>query len=1492
PAEKSILFKEAQKSFDAEIKNYAKRHGISYETATEEILADKFVDYAAGRQGITGRLKVLFERLLNRIKAYLGNEDAINSIYADIWGGKFADNGNVDAQGLQQSEAYKENSEKIFEPTEEDKQTYDKSLRKALGNQNKGHNPIIELGKTPVVLQVLGFENLPVKTNKFILFKTVGEIFHQNAHDIRYETLQRLLDLFHNPLVVIKSSENSMVLVLNEQDTSGRQIVLAVRKAGNSYHFVPSFYGKDYITSYMRHNLKTKKVLYIKGKNSEISDELLQTLSLNGLQNSIPDGILTKADIISKYQRAWHGTGVKGITEFSNDKIGSGEGAQSFGWGHYASGRRGIGEWYRETVTRKNSRIDQKAKQLNLPSEYAVTISNGVKLFGVKKTLEEFNESMEFVKRAIEHIEDDKESTTDEKNDLLDFYISEEETLTKCITILKDIMQTNTGQLYELEIPESEDFLQWDGFFHEQSEKVKKALLKLQTDLTVRDMLNNEGEKAVYDALVEFGTVEFGNYYEHSIKYLGLSNFFNLEQGYNFMQHFKNIPAKDDFERFRIVMGMYEKIVEIERIKAKWRGIGRDMYHRLSNMLGSDKAASLKLLEYGILGNEYPAGSYSGNTDSEARNFVLFDPKYIEIKKTYYQSGIDERLQSENFKKWFGDWEAARELTINRDGINKDEAITKINKLNGKDIKNIKTGITAQVNTEQRDKLVSNAAVDKSIANGFTREQHYAVAGIIDTLFENALLTEERKGRKGEKDIDIKSIKRFVASFQMADNNEINYAYITLKESVEHGHKIYSVELQEIKRLGSMLETSISNKFETNVPPSRANRIIKELNKKFNVSKVVDGQGRPLIVYHGSRTGGGFSKFGKFSFFIDNKDVADIFGKEAGYTLIVNGKKRIVDSQAMDIIRGIEMYEDEDWFLGVNFAEWLNDDGAYSERVADKIEELREYDFIKDPGEIKELRIEKNDNLYAVYLDIKNPLVLDAKGAEWYPADKDEPGKYFVPERHIKEAIEGGYDGLIVKNIIEGGLGSDNSAPATDYIVFNPKQIKSVDNEGGFSRKSADIYKQGNRAMLELTSEGKPLVTLFEDADASSVIHEFGHIWLNEGLRFLEEYEAAGGSEAYLKEQGIERQYINDLIFLRKHLGIEAGAEITRQQHEVFARSFEAYLFEGKAPTMELRRVFENFRRWLLKIYRTVLSLEAPLNDEIRGVFDRMLATEEEIEIAESMKDYAKFGEEVLDEPDKKRLETITETAKMKAFEIMLKEQMSKYGVKEISKMKKMRQEAIKKGIDNFAKEAIYSAQKSIEETFKSPAKEIAQKYRDRMTELDEAKGNDIKRWYQSDSGLAERIKKLESRDSKKYQPHNKLSKKEAEGVFRQAGEVSQEKIGKTRFPIESAGKILRQQGFDTSTIIKYLPELYENSILLNSIPEKEYQQRKDSRQHKKHPNISLWHNTLNKFKIGNDEFYIRFTVTETELGRQKKGGEKLLHSAFVSDIKLYKAGK
>jgi len=171
------------------------------------------------------------------------------------------------------------------------------------------------------------------------------------------------------------------------------------------------------------------------------------------------------------------------------------------------------------------------------------------------------------------------------------------------------------------------------------------------------------------------------------------------------------------------------------------------------------------------------------------------------------------------------------------------------------------------------------------------------------------------------------------------------------------------------------------------------------------------------------------------------------------------------------------------------------------------------------------------------------------------------------------------------------------------------------------------------RGKLEVTDSGERLVSLFQNADESTFMHETGHIFL------LDFEELASRDDA-------PEQVKKDWESLRKWLGVEHGQKLDVTHHEQFARGFEAWLMEGEAPSPRLARVFEWFRKWLTNVYHSVAQLDVVLSDEVRGVYDRMFALEDEIENRTFYQDEIKPVNELPPDP-----ETSEETQAIMAME-------------------------------------------------------------------------------------------------------------------------------------------------------------------------------------------------------------------------------------------------
>lgn len=161
------------------------------------------------------------------------------------------------------------------------------------------------------------------------------------------------------------------------------------------------------------------------------------------------------------------------------------------------------------------------------------------------------------------------------------------------------------------------------------------------------------------------------------------------------------------------------------------------------------------------------------------------------------------------------------------------------------------------------------------------------------------------------------------------------------------------------------------------------------------------------------------------------------------------------------------------------------------------------------------------------------------------------------------------------------------------------------------------------RAVLEQEQRGSydpstNTIALLKSADLSTYLHESGHAML--------EMQAAMATD-----QAAPAEIRADMGTLLSWFGVQGDSDMTaldrwssmsleekRAAHEQFARGFEAYLFEGKSPSVEIQGIFQRFRAWLVNVYRQLRDLNVELTDEVRGVMDRMLATPDQIQNAEA----------------------------------------------------------------------------------------------------------------------------------------------------------------------------------------------------------------------------------------------------------------------------------
>lgn len=264
------------------------------------------------------------------------------------------------------------------------------------------------------------------------------------------------------------------------------------------------------------------------------------------------------------------------------------------------------------------------------------------------------------------------------------------------------------------------------------------------------------------------------------------------------------------------------------------------------------------------------------------------------------------------------------------------------------------------------------------------------------------------------------------------------------------------------------------------------------------------------------------------------------------------------------------------------------------------------------------------------------------------------------------------------------GITYDGGNDGKCFVVFDDKAIQIINR-----------YNQEHKGSYAGAYDAdQNILHIFEAANQSTVIHESAHWWLSmlnniaadPGLKELakedkvleatlqkaqKDRDAIRAWAAYYP--GVMKEYKGTLIekeFKEYEAAIKKDPENKELQErfiqERFARGFERYLLTGKAPTKELQGTFRRFKKWLINLYKTTkeiiknpenyLGLKDP-SDEVKEIFDHMMASEEEIEAWAEEKRWNLLYDDSLDY-------TQTEKENIKKWEENIKELAKENAVK------------------------------------------------------------------------------------------------------------------------------------------------------------------------------------------------------------------------------------
>ena len=175
-----------------------------------------------------------------------------------------------------------------------------------------------------------------------------------------------------------------------------------------------------------------------------------------------------------------------------------------------------------------------------------------------------------------------------------------------------------------------------------------------------------------------------------------------------------------------------------------------------------------------------------------------------------------------------------------------------------------------------------------------------------------------------------------------------------------------------------------------------------------------------------------------------------------------------------------------------------------------------------------------------------------------------------------------------------------------NYVIFDDSLVTITELEQAEQGDAPGRPPRGGMRIGGKDASGRRPFTLvfYEGANRSTFFHEVGHAF----LQVVEDLAAEADAPQQLKD---------DYAGALSYLGATSAASLTTEQKETWARSFEGYLMEGKAPSPEVRSLFASLRQWLVGIYKELLALDVRLTDDVRAIMDRLVATDAEIAAAE-----------------------------------------------------------------------------------------------------------------------------------------------------------------------------------------------------------------------------------------------------------------------------------
>lgn len=394
----------------------------------------------------------------------------------------------------------------------------------------------------------------------------------------------------------------------------------------------------------------------------------------------------------------------------------------------------------------------------------------------------------------------------------------------------------------------------------------------------------------------------------------------------------------------------------------------------------------------------------------------------------------------------------------------------------------------------------------------------------------------------------------------------------------------------------------------------------------FGGSKVVDEQGRPMVVYHGTtREFDTFdmsfanveSDLGRgFYFTNDEQDVAvnyedggpdfnsrieriaDKLVSEEGLSYEEAKKKALAQEYEADVLYSVYLKMDNPFIIGgpnetiLEFNEDYNEETEeYGEPSGDLVEFLYNID-----NELADLGIDLSITGEVLSL-VQGSFGNSVKAQDLIQIIKNRIDAYAIDYESsggeiISNVVGQNFDGFIDNTVSTKFRNMGLTEDTTHYVVFESNQVKSTENEGTFSPQTGNMLKQskaegsGSDKYRGGYDEKLKRIVLGEKSDLTTIQHEMAHYWMQNNFKW---------ARSGLASQDWLRRWRD----VEEALGIEPQDRLlSRQASEKFARAYERYIMEGKVAD-DLKWAFDGFQKFYQQTYEDLENEYFDLSEEL-----------------------------------------------------------------------------------------------------------------------------------------------------------------------------------------------------------------------------------------------------------------------------------------------------